>query len=69
MGRSTMYALVREDVGEGRDGGGGHKQVMFEEMTMDERCRTGCKVLLMALLGAGIGGGFVLLKWALGMDI
>lgn len=62
-----MYALVREDAGE--DGRDGRKHVMFEEMTMEERCRTGLKVLLMALLGAGVGGGFVLLKWSLGMDV
>ena len=67
-----MYRLVKEDGGEGGEGGDsrdGQKRVMFEEMTMEERCRTGCKVLLMALLGTAMGLGFVLLKWSLGMDV
>lgn len=61
-----MYALVRDDGCEYVEDG--QKQVMFEEMTTNERCRTGLKVLLMALLGAAVGGCFVLLKVFFVMD-
>lgn len=56
-----MYARVHEV-------GDEHEDVMFEAMSTEQRVRTACKILGMALLGVAIGLMVVLVKSVLGMD-
>jgi len=44
-------------------------EVMLEKMTVEERIRTACKVLGMALIGASLGLLMVLFKWYTGVEL